>query len=262
MPLAFRAFAYGVLPTIFAQALTLAVMLTPLLRPLALRRPWPFVGWVLLLTASLIAFPTALAFNTAVLVFVALVWAIRGSAPPGTTARVLAGVALALGLSIALYYGLYISSFITKTLPALTGGIGPGGKGWWFAGPGEMLGWTAGYLVNWLPYGLVPVAVAWLWLGWRGPRGASSGSDGSTARLAALMAAWLLVLLGGMLLNLRFDLIGKHLYYTMPAAAIAAGALFGALWNRSAARGLGRWLAVLCTLSIAWAALSFLVTRL
>ena len=48
-------------------------------------------------------------------------------------------------------------------------------------------------------------------------------------RLALLMLGWLLVLLGGMLLNLRFDMIGKHLYYTIPAAAIAGGLVFAAV---------------------------------
>ena len=51
-----------------------------------------------------------------------------------------------------------------------------------------------------------------------------------------LLLAWLVVLVGGMLLNLRFDMIGKHLYYAMPAGAIACGLVLSRLWLR----GLGR----------------------
>jgi hypothetical protein len=252
LPLAFRAFSYGVLPTIFAQALTLFVMLWPTLRPDNLRKPLLLALWVLLLTASLIAFPTALAFNSLVIVLLAVGWRVKRAAHHHTDFRLIGGLALALVLSVVLYYGLYIGPFFSRTLPALLGGTSLRGKELWPGGPLEMLGWTGGYLVNWLPYLLIPVGLLMI----------RSGRARFSKRLAVLVLAWLVVLLFGMLLNLRFDMIGKHLYYTMPAASLASGLILARLWGMLPARPYSRFLAVLSAISIFWFTLAFITTRL
>lgn len=253
MPLAFRAFAYGILPTIFAQTLTLYVVLVPLQWAGRLRRPTVFAGWVLLLTASLIAFPTALAFNSFVIFALALGWRLRRAAPARTEYLLLGGLALGLVLSVLLYYGLYIPPFFSRTLPALLGGTSLRGEPLWPGGPLEMVGWTGVYVVNWLPQLMLPVA---LLLVWRARRAESK-------LLSVLMAAWLAVLVLGMLLNLRFDMIGKHLYYTMPAAALGGGIVLARLWSlRRWSAALPRTLACLSALSVLWAAVNFMASRL
>lgn len=266
MPLAFRSFAFGILPTIFAQALTLLVMAWPTVRPFDTaerhgmgRRYVVFGGWVVLLAASLIAFPTALAFNSFVLVLLALGWFWWEAAPRSNPIWLLGGLAAALTLSFAVYYGLYVGPILTRTLPSLAGGTSIRGKEIWPGGPAEMVGWTAGYLVNWLPWFLLPLALALLWL--RGSAGRAE-SRALARRLGVLMLAWLLVLLGGMLLNLRFDMIGKHLYYTMPAAALAGGLVLSRLAALRAGQRYSLALACLAGLSVAWAALAFMAGRL
>src|SRR5439155_25308933 len=96
LPLVYRAFVYGVLPTIFAQMLAIFVVLVPTLWPEKLQRVLPFVGWVLLLTLSLLPFPTELAFNSLVLVVAGLIWVWRRATPGGTLLRLSAGLAIAL----------------------------------------------------------------------------------------------------------------------------------------------------------------------
>jgi hypothetical protein len=259
MPLAFRALAFGILPTIFAQTLTLLALALPTLWPERLRRPAWLVGWVLLLAGSLVAFPTALAFNTPVVIVLALGWAWRRAAPPRTPVLMLGGLGAAVVLSFAAYYQLYVGPFLTRTLPALAGGTTVRGKELWPGGPLEMLGWSAGYVVNWFPLLLLPIAILYLW---RPSNQKGELGSPQSSRLWVLLIAWLGVLLVGLLLNLRFDMIGKHLYYTVPAGALAAGLVLSRLWLRGLGRPYARWLAVLAGLSLAWATLAFMAERL
>ena len=254
MPLAFRAFAFGILPTIFAQALTLMVFWMALNVPAAgprTRRTLWLIGWVLLLTASLVAFPTALAFNSLVLVILAFGWLWRAVAGRRVSFLLLGGLACALALSFVLYYGLYVSPLITSTLPAISGGVGLGGKDLWPGGVPDLLNWTANYLVVWFPWLLLPVSLALIW--------PSRGTY--TKRLSILLLAWLAVLLIGMLLNLRIDMIGKHLYYTLPAAAIASGLIVSRLWSRHSSAYV-RLLVALTAISTLWLALAFMAGRI
>jgi hypothetical protein len=56
-------------------------------------------------------------------------------------------------------------------------------------------------------------------------------------------------------------MIGKHLYYTLPAAAVAAGLIFSRLWSRPIASGYARLLVSLAALSIVWSMLAFVWVR-
>ena len=258
-PLAFRALAFGILPTIFAQALTLVSIAIPTLWPERLRRPVWLALWVLLLAASMIAFPTVLVFNSLVVVMLALIWAWQRASPGRTLTLMLGGLAAALALSFLAYYDLYVGPFLSTTLPALAGGTTVGGNRLWPGGVPELLGWTAAYVVNWLPLLLLPIAILYIW-----PVGnqISGIRSQKMSRLAVLLLAWLVVLVIGLALNLRFDMIGKHLYYTISAAAIAAGVVLSTLWRRAGGRPYTRAVALLAALSIVWSALAFMAERL
>jgi hypothetical protein len=191
-----------------------------------------------------------LAFNSLVLVILAIGWSWRRAAPAGAGVAVLGGLGAAFALSLVLYYGLYIEPLLNRTLPALTGGVTLGKQELWPGGPTEMIGWTAGYTLNWLPWLLLPVGLLHTW----------QMARGVSKRLAVLLLAWLVVLLLGMLLNLRFDMIGKHLYYTMPAACISAGLILAGLWRRCAG-AYRRTLVSLAAVSVVWSALAFVASR-
>jgi hypothetical protein len=251
VPLSLRAFTYGILPTIFAQVLTLGVLLIAVLWGERLLRPPVFAGLALLLGASLIAFPTALAFNSYMVVALGVGYVWRGAAPRGTLPALVGVLVLALGLAFALYYGLYVEPFVTQTLPALGGGVSLGGRELWPGGVWELLGWTAGYAIVWGLWLLIPVA---LWLLWG--RGGTYGK-----RLWVLLAAWLVLFLIGVAANLRIDMIGKHIYYTLPAACIAGGLVFAHLWHRLPACA-ARALCLLTLAYLVWSSLGFFAGRL
>jgi hypothetical protein len=251
VPLSLRAFIYGILPTIFAQALTLAVLLAMVLWLEKLYRPLIFTGLVLLLTASLLSFPTALAFNSFLVVALGLGWAWQGAAPRRAPLLLLGALALAIGISFAVYYGLYVDPFLSRTLPALQGGVSLGGRELWPGGLPDILDWTARYAIAWVLWLLIPSALLLLW----------RSSNLYARRLWILLAAWLLLFLAGLLANLRIDMIGKHIYYTLPAACIAGGLVLAALWSRRGNRA-ARALCLLTFISLLWAGLQFFSDRL
>jgi hypothetical protein len=252
MPLSFRAFIYGILPTIFAQAITLAVLMVAVLWPKRLAHPIALAVWTLGLAASLLAFPTALAFNSFMVISLGVGWVRRKAASRRVLGAMLVGLATAIIVSFVAYYGLYVEPFMAHTLPALQSGINVGGKELWPNGLPDLLAWTAGYAIAWVLWMLIPLAVLLLWHSCR-----ESGQ-----RLSILMLAWLAIFLGGMALNFRIDMIGKHIYYTVPAAAIASGLIFSHLWKRAPGGPAARVLVVLMCLHLVWAGLSFAAGRL
>ena len=137
----------------------------------------------------------------------------------------------------------------------------------WPGGAPELLAWTANYAINWLPLLLLPTALIYLWYT-RTPQSAIRNPQSAIRnphfqrRLSVLLLAWLVILVLGIALNLRFDLIGKHLYYTTPAAALAAGLLFSRLWSLRSAKPYPALLAALAALSVAWSALAFMAGRI
>src|SRR5205814_5843101 len=121
MPLAFRALAYGILPTIFAQWLAVAAIAYILA---VWRQRWRF-EWViatLLLSLALLAFPTVALFLSLVLVcwFLHLFFEQRQSRTEAseimgaaTYWRIPVMLAVSWTISIVAYYVLYISTDMT-----------------------------------------------------------------------------------------------------------------------------------------------------
>jgi hypothetical protein len=252
MPLAFRALAYGILPTILAQWLAVASLVYLVT---AWPRNWRFewLGVTLLLALALLAFPTVAFFLTLVL----LAWALAvGLAcghenTPARPWRVAVALAAAWLLALVAYYGLYLSPVIASASALLAPRPGEATVRWSGGFP-ELLAWTAQYVVSLLPALLAGLGVALLAIR-RGPRADSS------AGALWLIVIWLAIAPLFVLANYRVDMIGKHLFFTMVPVAVAAGY---ALWQLSRRRGWAGLLAALALTTFAWQGVVFWIDRL
>jgi hypothetical protein len=251
MPLAFRAFAYGILPTIFAQWLaggTLAAFVALSGR----RGRWSsWLAATLLAALALVAFPTVAVFLTMVaLASVALWWLmVRPRKVEWRIPVVLLGAWL---LVVWGYYGLYISPMITSAQALIAPKAG-GSTVRWPGGFADLLAWTADYVVTVLPSILAFIGLAWLFM--RRHHGRSEGAR----RVFWLLVAWASIAPAFILVNYRVDMIGKHLFFTMLPVAVVGGV---ALWEFGRR---GRWATVLMVLAfgaIGLQALTFWVERL
>jgi hypothetical protein len=267
-PLPYRALAYGILPTILAQWLTLLCFTLLLVWAQqasgpTLRRVGQFAALALLVAASLVAFPTIAAFNTMVLGLLTLVWARARWGRRGIPLGGLLGLAWVLALLS--YYNLYVVEMLNTTLPALlaappaaaqtvTTEPAPGTVRW--TTPLDLLGWTLGYLVSAFP---LVTGVAGLGLLWTGAGPLLRGRVRPAHWLAALTAAWMVILPLFLVVNYRVDMIGKHLFYTMVPLALGSGLFLWALARRGGATRLLAWL---LAGALTWAALAFWVQRL
>ncbi len=272
-PLSYRALAYGILPTILAQWLTVASFTVLLAlgsrmliaQPDTQERPRVrglLFGLFILLAASLVAFPTIAVFNTFVLGLLALFWLWRKRPQPKRLGWTVVGVtAAAWALAMVSYYGQYVVILINTTLPALLNPQAAAAEGvdttaqaastvhW--SGPLDLVGWTAGYMTSLIPLltGLAGLALLW-WAGSKGPR---------MALFSALMGAWMLILPVFMIANYKVDMIGKHIFYTVFPLSLGAGIF---LWGLARRGGAVRWFAYLSAGALAWTALAFWVQRL
>jgi hypothetical protein len=270
-PLGYRALAYGILPTILAQWLTVAFFTLLLVwaarRFAGVRRSLtgpagPFLLLMLLFAASLVAFPTIAVFNTWVVGLLALVW-LRGRYR-WLGAPVLALIAGAWVTALIAYYGIYVSEFVNTTLPeilagppvAAQGSAPPPSSTVHWTGPLDLLGWTGQYLVSLIPLlgGLAGLALLWT------SRAAGAADRVRPERLPAwLTAAWITVLFIFFAVNYRVDMIGKHLFYTMVPLSLGLGIFLWLLVRRG---GAARLFAALTAGALAWTALAFWVARL
>jgi hypothetical protein len=123
MPLAFRAFAYGILPTILAQCLVLVVYVLWL-------GMWP---------------------------------RLRAATSMGYVWRVPATLAIAWLIAILAYYGLYISPVLASTQALLAPTGGQASTVRWPGGLADLLAWTADYVVSLLPLLLAVIGFVLLW---------------------------------------------------------------------------------------------------
>jgi hypothetical protein len=252
MPLAFRALAYGILPTVLAQWLAVAAVAFLVA---AWERRWRF-EWpvaILILALALLAFPTVALFLTLVLLawWLASGWSRGQATGEARSWRVPLALAAAWVLSLWAYYGLYVSPVIASASALLAPKAGAATVRW----PGglpELLGWTADYVVSLLPAILAVVGVA-LMLARKRPRNASAD------RTLKLLVIWLAIAPLFMLANLRVDMIGKHLFFTMLPVAVASGP---ALWQLARRRGWVAMLAGLAFAAIAWQGVIFWIDRL
>ncbi len=149
---------------------------------------------------------------------------------PGQIRPLLGSAALALLLSIVIYYGFFIPEMIERTLPYVTRTVAQGQTNTgqdqhisfaqYLANHYRHMGYTS-YPVRhgvWLP---VVLAVPGLWL--------------LRKQRFGLLAigAWLLVALVFFVVGLRVSMVDKYIFYAAPALAICTAALFERWWERS-----------------------------
>ncbi len=254
MPLAFRAFAYGILPTIFAQWLAV-LLFAALLGPRPTRSNlWAWLGVLLLTTLVLLAFPTVALFVSLVVAAYAVLLFFRPSLrPQGSSLYPWSLIALLVGawlISLWAYYGLYISSVMTSISALLAPKVGQEPTVRWPGGWPDLIAWTTNYVVTALPLLLAALGFA-LFLGKR--------RLAHVRRAVALLTLWMLIMPLFFLANYRVDMIGKHLFFTMVPVAVAGGVALFAFARR------GRWSTLFAGLAvalIAWQGLIFWIGRL
>ncbi|HUS16500.1 MAG TPA: hypothetical protein VM536_15995, partial [Chloroflexia bacterium] len=257
-PLTFRALSYGILPTLLAQWLTLAVFVL-LLAWVARPRGTLLLALLVLLPASLVAFPTIAVFNTLVVGGLALTWARPQHGRIGL--RLGALLVVAWIVAIGSYYAPYLADLLTTTLPGMLGtvpaagaGAAPSGATVHWNNPLELLDETLRYLVN--PLALLMGGAGLLVLWWATRLAHRQTPE---ARLAALTAWWSAILPLFVAVNYRVDMIGKHLFYTMVPLALGGGLFLHQIARRGAR---ARQLAILLAAALAWTALIFWLARL
>ena len=232
MPAAYQLLGLGHLMTILGcWAMTLAMTYLVLrIESLGQRGPW----WraVLLLTLCFLAYTAGLLFTGMVIAATALLLA--RSRPE--IARPLVGAAFAAGLlAFALYYVHWTWPFLSESVPRLFTGAG--------AQPDSSAGalpMRLGALPHKLAYtfgsALLPlVGLSGLLLVRRGPE-------------RVLMLAWGAVLPVFMGLDLAFNFLLKHHYFTMVPVAVGGGAALAAIAGRGRA---GRVLAAVVLVAVA-----------
>lgn len=261
MPLAFRAFAYGILPTIFAQWLATAVFVALLLLKGTSWSALQWVGMVLLVALALLAFPTVALFLTLVLLVISLAWWLDGRTPRSPTAsqgnhnwqiwRIPLLLVLAWVLAIWAYYGLYISPVLTSIGALLAPKPGGGSTVRWPGGFLQLLSWTATYVVSVLPALLGLLGLALLF--------SQQPVSLNHRRTLWIIASWTAIAPLFLLVNYRIDMIGKHLFFTMTPLAVAGGI---ALWQLGRRGRLATVLAGLALFTLGWQGLIFWIDRL
>jgi hypothetical protein len=200
---------------------------------------------------AIVAFPTIAVFVTLVLLAYAVVLAMRTTSRAHSWAAWQVGAVVAGGWLVAVvaYYGLYVEPVVASAR-ALLGAESRGGSVRWPGGPGELIGWTADYVVTVIP----------LLLGIMGLAAYFVVRPARRSGLAfVLLALWMAILPLFMLVNYRMDMIGKHLFFTVLPVAVLGGAALAPLWARR------RWGALLTALVVGvvgWQGLLFWVDRL
>ena len=252
MPLAFRAFAYGIVPTILAQ--WLAAIFLMAITVMGMRK-WRTIDWVamtFLAVLVFLSFPTVALFVTLVVGGYALILFVRQPAKGGRVVAFRLSLVVLAGWIIAVwaYYGLYMAPVLAsaQALAAPQPGQAPTVR--WPGGFGDLVAWTSDYVVTLLPILLAVVGLSVLLAQRRVP---------PNRRALLLVLLWTGIAPIFFLVNYRVDMIGKHLFFTMLPVALAGGVGLYMLSRK------GRWGYVLAALALAlvgWQGLVFWVERL
>jgi hypothetical protein len=254
MPLAFRAFAYGILPTIFAQWLAVLLLAALLAFRPSRSNLLAWLGVLLLIILVLLSFPTVALFASLVVTaYAVLLFFRRLLRPVGSSLYPWSLIALLVGawlISLWAYYGLYISPVMTSISALLAPKAGQEPTVRWPGGWPDLIVWTANYVVTVLPLVLAAIGFALLLGKYRLTH---------SRRTVVLLTLWMLILPLFFVANYKVDMIGKHLFFTMVPVAVAGGVALFAFARR------GRWGTVFAGLAvalIAWQGLIFWIGRL
>jgi hypothetical protein len=254
IPLAYRAFAYGILPTIFAQ--WLAALLLVLVLWLSGRK-WGWLTWigaVLLATLVLLSFPTIALFVALVVAAYSVLLALRKQPAeprgPASSVRWILVLAIAGAISLVAYYGLYAEAVVASAVALVAPRAGQE-TARWPGGWAELVAWTSDYVVTLLPILLAAFGLLLLLVTRR-------RSVPATQALL-LLTLWIAIAPVFFVANYRVDMIGKHLFFTMLPVTVLGAALLGRVVRRNTP---GALFVGLVLTSVAWQGLVFWLDRL
>ncbi|MCL5256401.1 MAG: hypothetical protein M1319_01215 [Chloroflexi bacterium] len=248
-PLTYRMLSYGILPTIFAQWLTVITFAIILTKFHNLNRAGPFALTTMLLAATMVAFPTILVFNTIVMG----IWGVSMLLWPAEAWERRRVIQLAMvvvgGLVVAFlsYYMQYLIPLLTVTLPAYASRL--------TTGSGQVVG--TGGLVSTVQWSLTFYGSALPFVG--AIFGLALYRVERLDRFWLLLIAWLTIPVVFAVVGMHVDMIGKHLFYAMVPLSIGLGILLDRLSSRGVA---GRITGYMLFATLAWSAVSFWIFRI
>jgi len=145
-------------------------------------------------------------------------------------------VAIGLGLSLVLYYGYYVIGFFSQSLPTLLDRLNSGGsigqsptllKGNLLTGFWPQL-WEHFRL---FPFLLTILALALLWPKFRFLEKFTKTSALSTQHSALIWVSWIITFLLFALVDLKVNLLQKHMLFVAPLLALGTGFALSLLWQ-------------------------------
>jgi hypothetical protein len=241
MPLDFRAFSYGILPTIFSQWLAALLVVALVAVGVKKWRPAVWTGMVVLAWLVFLSFPTVAVFVSLMMGGYALTVALRRRYYGGHGLvvgwQVVALLVVAWVLAVWAYYGLYIAPVLASAQALLAPRTGQTPTVRWPGGFGDLVASTADYVVSLLPILLAVAGFALLFAARRMPA--------ERRRAFLLIVLWAAIGPIFFLVNYKVDMIGKHLFFTMLPVALAGGLALFRLSRK------GRWGPALAGLAFA-----------
>jgi hypothetical protein len=252
-PIPYLHFSDGAYPYIWAGWISVVYLMAAILLAPAAGRRGPFAILTVLSALTFLSH-TAIAFFAVAFVAAAMliVWAMRRTR---SGAALLAGLRLLpllwsflAGAALSLvYYGGYVVPILTVSLPALVQrGLGGGGVGlderylgWkllYGFGPQAQAHFT-GWPIVLAVVGLLGVAFS-LWRTHTPPANVTSPSPSEPYRAVTFvfLAAWTATFLAFSALDLRFNLLQRHMLFGLPLVALLSGHALALLSRRGPAK--------------------------
>lgn len=228
-PFTFMLHSWGNIPTTFGIWWALLAIVVLALSYGRWHEPRIFALLTAVLLASFLFYFVMAVFTGFFVIVLALLFALWRGRARRQIGALLGSAALALGLSIAVYYIFFIPEMIERTLPYITSTVAGGqvnegqaehiSIGTYLANHYDHMGYLS-YPVRhgvWVP---TLLAIPGLWLLRRN-------------RLALLIiGAWLIVALLFFVVGLRVSMVDKYIFYAAPALAICTAALLERWWPR------------------------------
>lgn len=205
---------------------------------------WRWLGLLVTLTAALLAHTsTLLLLGTLVLAITGLLAVVKSWRKVAWRVGLVA--LLGLGAAFALYYGFYAVAFLTQSLPTLLQNLqnkGELGQEQKLLGTPLLSGFWPQLWAHFrlFPFGLTLLALAWLWpfsRHWLASKLLNEEERRASVGLYLVWLAWLLVFLLFALIDLKVNLLQKHMLFAAPLLCLGSGLGLSLIW-----RAVAQWL--------------------
>ena len=242
LPLSFLLFSDGGYNSILAQWLSLffVALLVDALRNPGPLSPWQWVGLGLTLGGALLAHTSTLLLLGTLVITVTLLLALLRAWRKMAWRVGIVGV-VGLGLAFALYYGFYAVNFLTQSLPTLLQNFqnkGALGQEQRLLGTPLLTGFWPQLWEHFrsFPFVLTLCALFILWpfgkdSKWRANLGLAEQERRASVGIYLVWVSWLLVFLLFALVDLKINLLQKHLLFVAPLLCLGSGFGLVLLWE-------------------------------